>query len=244
MTLCRHRHLVRHSALALVLPDALHANIDALLPIEEQRRMTTTSGTMHRVYGIGIAKLTLRFEEGDRQYAALASLLQRQKRLESIRMWNPGPLPTVSLAIAQGHCRCLRELSVTAIYGYTLSVQEGQYLVAAVETEGALPALEKLHIDVMVDLTTTVALAEWLGCGTLPCLKTLMLGRPPYTETVMADLTAMLEARVDLPNCQRLEEALGDQGWLENGSEETRLSLLSAALRSVDTIGLQVVRGI
>lgn len=65
------------------------------------------------------------------------------------------------LAIAQGHCRCLRELSVTAIYGYTLSVQEGQYLVAAVETEGALPALEKLHIDVMVDLTTTVALAEW-----------------------------------------------------------------------------------
>ena len=93
--------------------------------------------------------------------------------------------------------------------------------------------LERLQIDVLVDFTTTVVLVEWLGCGTLPRLKMLMLGRPPHSETVMAD--AMLEARAALPNCQRLE-VLGGQGWLDNGSEEIRLSLLRAALRSVDII--------
>lgn len=217
------------------LPGPFHADLISMLALNDRVRMASVSPALRVLYGSTLDRLHLRSPKG-RRMSALASLLQKQRKILLIDVW-PLALSAFSVVVAQG---CVAHVQGLALM---LPVEEENLvdidvIAHAMSVQGALQALERLSLAFLwqpgqggVRSLPTITGALGLE-GVAPVLRELELDYWPLDNEDMEALAAMIENRARQPDCKRLE-ILDAGDWLEEGSEATRLRLLRALLPSL-----------
>lgn len=163
-------------------------------------------------------------------------LLRRQNHLVKIKTNSTDKqesIPALCLAIAQGCCQRVKKKNLCGyILGYLVPEHE-KLITAALEVDGALPALRSLRFGIYLSEAGVIALARALAGGAAPALQHLGI-RTSFSEgneEVWDSVAGMLEARANIPGCARFE-SFGDD-WLDIRSLVRKTRILRALLPSV-----------
>ena len=112
-------------------------------------------------------------------------------------------------------------------------------LASAMQTPGALEALEVLHLSSANSPPVTIRLlAKALTCGAAPSLRHLNLGYTKVTTAGVEALAAMVEARAQRPACRGLEAFPGIGRIFDGCSETASCGLLRALLPTLRELKL------
>lgn len=135
------------------------------------------------------------------------------------------------MALAQDACPGLRELDLLSDRRNQpeISIEQMQCLVGALEPEGALPALEVLHVGGgELPAYATYILLEALRRGAIPNLRELWLNgeAADFQDDIFEDLILMLEERRGLSHCREFE----DLCWGETLVAAKRCAFATCAL--------------
>ena len=221
------------------LPDLAHASIASFLPDgnkgnESRLRVSGASCALFKTYGGSLTRMHVRYV-AESSAARVAALLRRHKKLADVIVKDQQTISALSLAIVQGCCQGI-EKATLSIRKTVLTQERVNLLAGALEVDGALPALRCLTLDCIVTPGDLSRLMRALTGGTAPLLRHLSLTVDGVIDSDMESIADMLEARVRIPGCNRLESFKWDSNWFDRASLTTRIRLLQVLLPSVMTL--------
>ena len=225
----------------LSLPDIAHATISSFLPDGglyfggSRLLVSTVSRALLESYGESLTEIRLR-NFADSSSLALACLMHRNQKLVDVTAEGRNrAIPALCQVIIQGCCRRIERMTLLArpfdlLHGGPLDLPLA--LAPAFEMDGALPALRSLCIGF-----TLILLARALARGTAPQLQELVICNAENLD--FEALADMIEARVRLPECKRLEYLGLQHGWcwFDELWPATQVRLLRALLPSLKKFG-------
>ena len=225
------------------LPAAMHTFIISFVKTSSRLEVATTSRALLELWGNSMITVvaTRNLQRVKHvKVTSLSTLLQRQKKLEKlVGSWEAGAL--IARGISDGHCRSLKELSITfpPLRGFVcrsdfLSVDTIKSLDDAICAEDALPSLTSLSLNGLFSTLGLSYLTEHLSLpGVLPSLKKLAIEHEfdDYPDAEVGMVADIIEARAKHASGGALEKF--DGMWFQGGPTQAGIRMLRVLLLSL-----------